>query len=311
MAAPMPFAALRYSFTSRFASRPLINLTSLSHDAHHPRHLLHCRRTASCSAERVELADRNDLVLPTGSNALIAIEYEELDLVDKVCDEVGHVRIRPHVNPLNSFFSVPVDVPDWNHVFKDAKLPLMVDIGCGSGRFLLWLAKRNADTGNYLGLEIRHKLAKRAEYWVNELGLDNIHFMYANAMVSFQQLVTAYPGPLTSVSILCPDPHFKKKHRKRRVVQKSLVDCIVKELAPGGQIFMQSDVLELAVDMRDLFDEKSKCLQHINVVDPTIQCDKEGWLLTNPMGIRTEREIHAQLEGARIYRRLYQKVSDR
>lgn len=72
---------------------------------------------------------------------------------------------------------------------------------------------------------------------------------------------------------------------------------------------MQSDVLELAQDMRDLFDEESERLQHINVVDPTIHCDEKGWLLGNPMGIRTEREIHAELEGAKIYKRVYQKVS--
>lgn len=30
-------------------------------------------------------------------------------------------------------FQVPAEVPDWNMVYKDATLPLMVDIGCGNG----------------------------------------------------------------------------------------------------------------------------------------------------------------------------------
>lgn len=34
----------------------------------------------------------------------------------------------------------------------------------------------------------------------------------------------------------CPDPHFKNRHHKRRVVQKPLVDSIVEGLAPGGQV---------------------------------------------------------------------------
>ena len=34
----------------------------------------------------------------------------------------------------------------------------------------------------------------------------------------------------------CPDPHFKKRHHKRRVVQKPLVDSIVNNLMPGGQV---------------------------------------------------------------------------
>ncbi|CAF1781243.1 unnamed protein product [Brassica napus] len=216
--------------------------------------------------------------------------------------EVGHVRIRQHVNPLSSSFSTPAPVPAWEEVYKDPSLPLMVDIGSGSGRFLLWLAKKNADSGNYLGLEIRQKLVKRANFWVNELGLSNAHFIFANAMVSFDHLISSYRGPLEFVSILCPDPHFKKRHHKRRVVQKPLVDSILKNLKPGGKIFVQSDVLDVAQDMRDQLDEEAKVLEHVDTVDT-----EEGWLRENPMGIRTEREIHAELEGARIYRRLYQK----
>ncbi|KAK4416153.1 tRNA (guanine-N(7)-)-methyltransferase [Sesamum alatum] len=241
------------------------------------------------------------------SPELVAREYADLNLSDKFCEEVGHVRIRQHVNPLRSSLMVPVEVPDWDDVYKDATLPWMVDIGSGSGRFLLWLAKRNAGSRNYLGLEIRPKLVKRAEYWVNELALKNIHFSFANATVSFKQLVSTYPGPLVLVSILCPDPHFKKKHHKRRVVQKPLVESIVDGLVPGGQIFIQSDVLEVALDMRDYFDAESDKLAHIDHINPTIPCDDEGWLLNNPLGIRTEREIHAEFEGARIYRRMYQK----
>ncbi|XP_058000369.1 uncharacterized protein LOC110651111 isoform X2 [Hevea brasiliensis] len=221
--------------------------------------------------------------------------------------ELGHVRIRQHVNPLSSSFSVPARIPDWREVFRNPTLPLMVDIGSGSGRFLIWLAKKNPDSANYLGLEIRQKLVKRAELWVKELALGNIHFLFANATVSFRQLVLEYPGPLMFVSILCPDPHFKKRHHKRRVVQKLLVDCIISNLLPGGKVFVQSDVLEVALDMRNQFDAESHVLQHIDETDPSKLIDDDGWLLNNPMGIRTEREIHAEFEGAKIYRRLYQK----
>lgn len=238
---------------------------------------------------------------------LVAMEYAELNL-PHLCEEVGHVRIRQHVNPLTSAFSVPVEPPDWNVVLKDSSLPLMVDIGCGSGRFLLWLAKRNPSSNNYLGLEIRKKLAKRANFWVKELGLLNAHFIFANATISFEQLVSSYPGPLVFVSILCPDPHFKKRHHKRRVLQKPLVDSILNNLTAGGQVFVQSDVVEVAADMRNQFDDMTDLL-HIDAINPSFGCDPDGWLLNNPMGIRTEREIHAEHEGSKIYRRLYQKKS--
>ncbi|KAK9120308.1 hypothetical protein Syun_017925 [Stephania yunnanensis] len=241
---------------------------------------------------------------------LVALEYADLKLEEMDALQVGHVRIRQHVNPLSSSFTlqVPVPIPDWKQVFKDSTLPLMVDIGSGSGRFLIWLAKRSPQPKNYLGIEIRHKLVKRAQSWVKDLALNNICFMFANATISFQQLVSSYPGPLTFVSILCPDPHFKKRHHKRRVVQQPLVDSIVNNLSPGGQVLVQSDVLEVALDMRGQFDAKEGKLQHMDSVDASLVCDAQGWLSTNPMGIRTEREIHAEFEGGQIYRRMYQKI---
>ncbi|KAL3624574.1 hypothetical protein CASFOL_031242 [Castilleja foliolosa] len=263
-----------------------------------------CRRTVSASVYPApRLSEREEI----RSTELVAREYADLNLSDKFCQEVGHVRIRQHVNPLRSTLMVPVEVPDWNGVYDDPTLPLMVDIGTGSGRFLIWLAKQNPGLRNYLGFEIRPKLVRRAEYWVNELALKNIHFVYANATVSFKQLVSTYPGPLILVSILCPDPHFKKKHHKRRVVQKPLVESIVESLVPGGQIFVQSDVLDAALDMRDYFDAESHKLVHVDRINPDMLCDNEGWLVNNPMGIRTEREIHAEFEGSKIFRRMYQK----
>ncbi|BAT96907.1 tRNA (guanine-N(7)-)-methyltransferase [Vigna angularis] len=238
------------------------------------------------------------------SSEMVALEYADLNLSYNL--DMGHLRIRQHVNPLSASFSVPAQVPDWNHVFADPMLPLMVDIGCGSGRFLMWLAKRTPKKRNFLGLEIRERIVKRAETWAKDLALNNIHFMFANATISFKQLVESYPGPLVLVSILCPDPHFKKRHHKRRVLQKPLVGAIVDNLMPGGQVFVQSDVLQVALDMRNQFDEV-EALKHIDVSNPAMLCDSEGWLLSNPMGIRTEREIHAELEGAKIFRRLYQK----
>ncbi|CAB4299655.1 unnamed protein product [Prunus armeniaca] len=140
-------------------------------------------------------------------------------------------------------------------------------------------------------------LVKRAEFWVKDLALSNIYFMFANATTSFQQLVSTYPGPLMLVSILCPDPYFKKRHHKRRVVQKPLVDSIASNLMPSGQVFIQSDVLEVALDMRNQFGSQPQVLKHIHEIDSSVLCDSEGWVLSNPMGIRTEREIHAEFEG--------------
>ena len=64
----------------------------------------------------------------------------------------------------------------------------------------------------------------------------------------------------------------------------------------------------MAVDMRDQFDSKVDTLIRIDEFDLSMLCDsKGGWLLKNPTGIRTEREVHVEFEGAKIYRRMYQE----
>ncbi|GLJ12061.1 hypothetical protein SUGI_0183120 [Cryptomeria japonica] len=244
---------------------------------------------------RVLCTERANKAAIKESHELVEIEYAELNLNQNIGEKFGGVRIRQHVNPLKASLMTPVEPPNWENIFEDTRLPLMVDIGCGSGRFLILLAKRFCGTKNFLGLDIRDKLVQRSQFWAKELAIKNIHFMVANATVSFGALISTYPGPLTCVSILCPDPHFKKKHHKRRILQKPLADAIINNLAPGGQIFMQSDVQEVAVDMRQYFDSQYDSLQPMYIHHPNL-CDDEGWVLENPMHIRTEREIHAHSE---------------
>ncbi|PRQ56729.1 hypothetical protein RchiOBHm_Chr1g0340511 [Rosa chinensis] len=79
----------------------------------------------------------------------------------------------------------------------------------------------------------------------------------------------------------------------------------------SAQVFIQSDVLDVALEMRNQFDSLPHVLKHIDEIESSVLCDSEGWLLSNPMGKRTEREIHAEFEGAKIYRRVYQKQAQK
>lgn len=206
----------------------------------------------------------------------------------------------------NDSLQAPMVPPAWETEFADPTLPLHVDIGCGSGRLLLVLAKRRMGSSNFLGIDIRDKLLQRSRIWAEELNLTNIHFMVSNATLALNAILLKYPGPVKLVTILCPDPHFKKRHQKRRIVQKSLVDALEKHLPTGGQIFLQSDVEEVAKDMRDQFDEN---VNFSRVHPPgSNMCDSEGWLLENHLGVATEREIHAVANGGSIFRMLFQRV---
>lgn len=76
----------------------------------------------------------------------------------------GRVRVRQHVNPLSSLNQVALGPVDWEAIYEDCSRPLVVDLGCGYGRFLLLQEQKQRSRGyNYLGIEIR-KLVRDASF---------------------------------------------------------------------------------------------------------------------------------------------------
>lgn len=203
----------------------------------------------------------------------------------------ARVRVREHVNPLCSQFLQPIALPDWQAVYAHPQQPLQIDIGCGRGRFLLKMAPLRPDW-NFLGLEIRHPLVTEANQWRDWQGYTNLHYLFCNANPALRSILSAFPaGQLQMVSIQFPDPWFKRRHQKRRVVQESLVADLAEFLAPGGRVFLQSDVLEVATEMRDRF-----------LADPTFITEESGWLTENPFPVATEREISTLSRQEPVYR---------
>jgi len=189
------------------------------------------------------------------------------------------VRVREHVNPLSKKYQVPATPPDWSAIYAMPQQPLHLDIGCGKGHFVQDMAKLQGDR-NFLGLEIREPLVDQANRWRDELDLSNLHYLFCNANNSIRPLLTSLPADiLQQVTIQFPDPWFKRRHQKRRVVQPELVVDLAEFLVPGGVVFVQSDVEEVALEMRDRFDEH-----------PAFTRQHDHWLSDTPMLISTERE---------------------
>jgi len=158
----------------------------------------------------------------------------------------------PH-NPLKRSSQQPLRLPDdWLDAnFADTRLPLHLDIGADRGRFCLGMAAREPGT-NFLGLEIRERPVREAqEALAAAPTLRNCAFLHANANCHLGQLLPHLAGAhITTISLNFPDPWTKKKHHKRRVLQPEFMPVLARALAPGGRFVVQTDVLELAEDMR-------------------------------------------------------------
>lgn len=93
----------------------------------------------------------------------IADELLSFTMIRKVLQV--RTRVRQHVNPLKQNLQVVHGSLDWTKVYADPGLPLVVDIGCGYGRFPIKYA-HEIDGENVLGLEIRAPLVERAVWYV-------------------------------------------------------------------------------------------------------------------------------------------------
>jgi tRNA (guanine-N7-)-methyltransferase len=209
---------------------------------------------------------------------------------------LARVRVRQHVNPLSHKYRHPIDPPDWNQVYQDLTQPIHLDIGCARGRFLLQMAQLYPKI-NFLGIEIREPLVIEANQERDSLGLSNLDFLFGNINVVPEILLQSLPvDKLFWVSIQFPDPWFKQRHSKRRVVQPELVQALANYMVAGGLVFLQSDVELIALEMTEKFQE------HPNFV----QQHTTFWLEENIFSVATEREKATYNRGQPVYRSLFQ-----
>ncbi len=207
------------------------------------------------------------------------------------------IRMRQHVNPLTRKFQQPLLVPNWQEVYARSDRPWHLDIGSARGKFLLDMAQLNPEV-NFLGIEIRQQLVNSANQTRDQLGLTNLHYLFGNMNSSAKILLESLPeNSLKTISVQFPDPWFKKKHHKRRVIQPELVAILVDHLLEGGQVFLQSDIEAVAVEMRDRFAANPLLIQQHTTV----------WLDANPLPVPTERELYVLNQHLPVYRVLYEK----
>jgi len=209
--------------------------------------------------------------------------------------------MRQHVNPLSKVFNDIVPIPPLKYIFNDLTRPLHLDIGCGSGNFLMNLARNNKNW-NYIGLEIREKLVNQSKSKLKDESIDNLFFAFGNAEYLIEDCIGKFPEViLTSVSFNFPDPWFKKKHHKRRVVQPLLINKISQLMANGGFISIKSDVEEL-------FEYMDMTITNSKSFTDYIYQDSEIIHSYNPINLKTNREIYVIRKKLKVLEKLYKKI---
>ena len=209
--------------------------------------------------------------------------------------------MRQHVNPLSKNFFEVDPIPPLNQVFENPKLPLHLDIGCASGDFLFELSLKNKNW-NYIGIEIREKLVLNANLKMKSRENKNLYFSFGNANNIFNQSNNkSIINFITSISFNFPDPWFKKKHHKRRVIQPKLINLLSNSMKRGSLIFIKTDV-------RELFDHMELTISESIKFKKIPYQDVKFYESFNPNRIQTNREKYVILNQLKIYESIYKKI---
>ena len=209
--------------------------------------------------------------------------------------------MRQHVNPLSKNFFEIDPIPPLNEVFENPKLPLHLDVGCASGDFLFELSLQNKNW-NYIGIEIREKLVLNANLKMKSRENENLYFSFGNANNIFDHSQNkSIIDFITSISFNFPDPWFKKKHHKRRVIQPELINFLSNSMKKGSLIFIKTDVRELFNHMELIISESIKFKKLANK-------DVQFHETFNPNKIQTNREKYVKLNQLKIYESIYKKI---
>lgn len=168
-----------------------------------------------------------------------------------------HFRQRAHANPFSEHcLDTPLNPEQivWKKVFPDSqKKVTMVDVGCGYGGLLFELSKLFKEE-NSLGMEIRTKVSDYVQKKIDSLRestgkYKNIYVIRTNVMKHLFNFFEK--GQLTRMFFLYPDPHFKKKKHKARIINQVFLTQYAYLLKKGGYLYTATDVKELHLWMEE------------------------------------------------------------
>jgi tRNA (guanine-N7-)-methyltransferase len=125
----------------------------------------------------------------------------------------------------------------WQNLFgRDA--PIVLDLGCGNGRFLIgsavWRPHHDHFGIDWLPVVIRYATRRG-----NQRGLTNLRFAVGDARQLLRSCVDSHS--VTEIHCYHPQPYYDPEQVHQRLVTPEFLALVHRGLVPGGQFFLQTD----------------------------------------------------------------------
>ena len=119
--------------------------------------------------------------------------------------------------------------------------PVELEVGSGKGLFLASASAAHPDR-NFLGVEVAHGYARLCAGRLAAVATGNARIIHGDAVLLVRERLP--DASLAAVHVYFPDPWWKARHRKRRVLSEPFLRSCGRVLAEGGALHVWTDVEE-------------------------------------------------------------------
>ncbi|QDU30965.1 tRNA (guanine-N(7)-)-methyltransferase [Anatilimnocola aggregata] len=174
---------------------------------------------------------------------------------------------------------------DWQAIFGRSA-PVVLDLGCGNGRFLISSSLERPKL-NHLGVDILPMVIRYATRRCNQRGLHNARLAVIGAFELLAEYVPA--ASVAEIHLYHPQPYEKRGHIDDRLITLEFLTLVQNALVPGGLFVIQTDNKSY---WKDISRFAPQVFEFEELTGPWPDA---------PQG-RTRREIYARQHGLKIYR---------
>jgi tRNA (guanine-N7-)-methyltransferase len=167
--------------------------------------------------------------------------------------------------------------------------PIELDIGFGRG-LSLFERTAAAPRSRIIGIEVKTKLAYKVNERLRKRHLQKVKILCGDAR---EILKRAEPSrSVERVALHFPDPWWKKRHDKRRVIGEALLTELARLMKQGGELFIQTDVEHRA----------EQYVAQLRGTEGFTLASESGYVEANPFAARSNREERAIEDGLPLWR---------
>jgi tRNA (guanine-N7-)-methyltransferase len=150
--------------------------------------------------------------------------------------DVPHPGYLPPDSPLLA----PTPPLSWATLFGNEH-PIEIEVGFGKGLFLVRQGMARPTT-NFLGIEIERKYVLFTASRIARRNLTNVKLACTDARWFLRERVAQ--ASVDALHVYFPDPWWKTRHRKRKLMTRDFADQIARVLRVGGRLHFITDVAD-------------------------------------------------------------------